>query len=520
MIVTRRSFVSSFAAAPAALSQGRRDPRPNFLVIMADDMGFSDIGCYGGEVSTPNLDRLAAQGVRFTQFYNCARCCPTRASLLTGLYNHQAGVGHMINDRGFPSYRGYLNDSCATFAEVLRPSGYTTLMSGKWHVGENKPHWPCDRGFDQYFGLISGASNYFRLDPGRKMALDHEPFTPPAQGFYMTDAISAHAVRMVRDAPPHKPFALYLPYTSPHWPLHALPEDIDKYRGKYMKGWDTLRAERHERMLAAGLVERRWPLSPRDPAIPAWAEIPLKDRALWDLRMAVYAAQIDRMDQGIGRVLEALRGSGRLDNTFVLFLADNGGCHEENIGGALEREAVDPNPGTADSFTSYRRNWANASNTPFRYYKSWVHEGGISSPLIAAWGGRVASPGRLESTPAHVTDIAPTLYDLAGAPYLKGRTPPEGRTLGPVLRGRKPAPRPLIAWEHQGHRAIREGDWKLVARHREPWELYNLSSDRTELKDLASSEAARGAGMQKRFLEWAERCGVLPWDKVNAPRKG
>lgn len=517
MPANRREFLAALAAAPAALAQPR-DSRPNFLIVMADDMGFSDIGCYGGEIATPNIDRLASQGVRFTQFYNCARCCPTRASLLTGLYNHQAGVGHMINDLGRPAYQGYLNERCATFAQVLKPAGYTTLMSGKWHVGENRPHWPLDRGFDQYFGLISGASNYYRLDSGRKMALGNQPYTPPGTGFYMTDAFTRHAERMVGEAPQDRPLALYLAYTAPHWPLHALPEDLDKYRGRYMKGWDVLRAERHERMKAFGLVDHKWPLSPRDSTVPAWSEIPAAGRRLWDLRMAVYAAMIDRMDQGIGRVLESLRRANRLENTVVLFLADNGGCHEENIGGGLEKKASNPEPGGVDSFTSYRRNWANASNTPFRYYKSFVHEGGIASPLVAWRAGGLKRPGRLYRKPAHVTDIAATLYDLAKAPYPAGRIPLEGRSLAPVFRGREPDPRQSFAWEHQGHGAVRDGDWKLVARHGQPWELYHLRDDRTELNDLGEKDPQRVRRMRRMYANWSTRCGVLPWEQVSRKR--
>ncbi|MCL4841509.1 MAG: arylsulfatase [Bryobacteraceae bacterium] len=522
MTLTRRHFTSLLAAAPASFAQPR--PRPNFLVIMADDMGFSDIGCYGGEVATPNLDRLAQRGVRFTQFYNAARCCPTRAALLTGLYPHQAGIGHMVNDRGIPAYQGYLNQHCQTMAESLKPAGYSVMMSGKWHVGENRPHWPLDRGFDQYFGLISGASNFFRLDPGRKMALNNEPYTPPKEGFYMTNAFTDHAARMVREAPKDKPLALYLPYTAPHWPLHALPQDIEKYRGKYMKGWDQLRAERYERLTAAGLIDKRWPLSPRDPEVPAWNSLPQKEREEWDLRMAVYAAMIDSMDQGIGRVLNALQQTGRLDNTLVLFLADNGGCHEgANIGGGLEKAAKSPVPGPADSFTSYRRPWANASNTPFRMFKSWVHEGGISSPLIAAWGNQIANPGSLYHHPAHVIDIVPTMLDLAGAQYPSQRngaplTPLAGRSFAPALRGQPLRARAVTGWEHQGHRALRQGSLKIVAKHNQPWEMYDMAEDRTELNNLAQKDPDRLRGMVKMYEHWARQCGVEPWDKVNPPK--
>lgn len=518
MGLDRRHFLASLAAAPSAFAAPRAKA-PNLLVILADDLGFSDIGPYGGEIETPNLDRLAREGVRFTRFYNCARCCPTRSSLLTGLYNHQAGVGHMIEDRGVPSYQGYLNDRCVTIAEALRPAGYSTLMSGKWHVGENRPHWPTDRGFDRYFGLISGASNYFRLDAGRKMAMDSEPWTPPADGFYMTDAITANAVRMVGEAARKPaPFFLYLAYTAPHWPLHALPADIEKYRGKYRKGWDRLRAERRERQLASGLLPAKWALSPRDSGVPAWDTLSGAEKDSWDLRMAVYAAQVDRMDQGIGKVLDAARQAGRLDDTLVLFLADNGGCAEENIGG--EAKAASSIPGGPDSFTSYRRPWANASNTPFRYWKQLVHEGGISTPFIARWPSGGAVRGSLNSTQGHVIDILPTLLDAAGCVYpktLAGRdiTPVEGRSLLAAVRGGHAPERRLTGWEHQGHRAVRLGDWKLVSRFGQPWELYQMEDDRTELSNLADREPDRLRAMEKEYQAWALRCGVVPWEKLN-----
>lgn len=519
-MLSRRGFLLSAASSALPLPAAAKDA-PDIVVILADDLGYSDIGAYGGEIETPALDRLAREGVRFSQFYNCARCCPTRSSLLTGLYNHQAGVGHMIQDRGLPSYQGYLNNSCVTMAEALRPAGYRTLMSGKWHVGEKRPHWPTDRGFDEYFGLISGASNYFRLDPGRQMAMNAEPWTPPNDGsFYLTNAITNNAVRMVRDAAKQKnPYFLYLAYTSPHWPLHALKDDIALYRGKYRKGWDRLREERHERQRGTKLHPRPWPLSPRPRTIPAWNDVSNQDE--WDLRMAIYAAQIHRMDRGIASVLDAARQAGRLENTLVLFMSDNGGCAEENIGG--EKQAVNPVPGGPDSFTSYRQPWASASNTPFRWWKQHVHEGGISSPLLACWPKGIKAPNRTVHTPGHVIDIMPTVLEAAGASYpsnLNGtqRLKPEGRSLRPALENRTLSAPDQLAWEHQGHRAIRQGEWKLVANQKEPWELYNLADDRTELKELAHSDPARVRKLESAWREWADRCGVVPFAQL--PRKG
>jgi len=345
--LSRRGFLKQAAATvvgtglgwqmlPALAASGTASaPRPNFLIILADDLGFSDIGCYGSEIRTPNLDRLATEGIRFTQAYSAARCCPSRAALLTGLNPHQAGMGGMVSkpDESEPPgpYQGYLNDRCVTLAEALRPAGYRAYMSGKWHVGEAPEHWPRRRGFDRYYGLISGASSYFEiLDEGedtRVMALDDAPTKPEGDHFYMTDAFTDYAVRYIEEHDAEQgPFLLYLAYTAPHWPLHALPEDIAKYRGQYRKGWDQLRAERYTRMREMGIIRSEWALSPRDPEVPAWEDVADKDDM--DLRMAVYAAMIDRMDQGIGRVLEALRKRGLDRDTLVLFLSDNGGCHE------------------------------------------------------------------------------------------------------------------------------------------------------------------------------------------------
>ncbi|MGH9627623.1 MAG: arylsulfatase, partial [Bryobacteraceae bacterium] len=484
--------------------------RPNIIVIMADDMGFSDLGCYGSEIRTPNLDGLAREGLRFTHFLNTARCCPTRAALLTGLYNHQAGVGHMIRDRGLPAYQGYLNEHCVTIAEALRAGGYRTAMAGKWHVGEERPHWPTQRGFERYFGLISGGSNYFRLDPGRKMAFNGEPYTPPAEGFYITDAFTDQALRSMDEfGGKQEPYFLYLAYTAPHWPLHALPDDIAKYEGKYMKGWDALRQERHERMIQMKLVDPNWPLTPRDPEVPAWESI--DDKKAWDRKMAVYAAQIDRMDQNIGRVLAKVKELGQEDNTLILFLADNGGCAEQVNRG---KEGVPP--GEADSFLSYGRAWANASNTPFRLYKHWVHEGGIASPLIARWPSVIRQRNAITHQTGHVIDLMATCLDAAGVKYPRTYQkreilPLEGKSLVPVFEGKERQEHEALYWEHEGNRAVRQGKWKLVSKHPGNWELYDLEADRTEMKNLASKDPERVERMLRMYDSWAERCGVVPW---------
>jgi len=503
----------------SAIDQARKNThsRPNIVLIMADDMGFSDIGCYGGEINTPNLDHLAAGGLRFTQFYNAARCCPTRASLLTGLYPHQAGIGHMVDNKGHPAYQGYLNDRCVTIAEAIKPAGYRTMMAGKWHVGENRPHWPTDRGFDKYLGLVSGGSNYWLLDQGRQMARDDEPFTPEGDGFYMTDAFTDTAVSFLTEhGRSDKPFFLYVAYTSPHWPLHAWPQDIAKYRGKYIDGWDALRQRRHRRMIELGIVDARWPLTPRDTSAPAWADV--KDKQAHDLKMAVYAAQIDRMDQCIGRIMETIRNLGAESNTLVLFLSDNGGCAEQ-----VNRGQPGVPPGPRESFLSYGLPWANASNTPFRRYKHWVHEGGIATPLIAYWPTVIKKGGALTHQPGHLIDIMATCLDVAGAEYPTehdGRklTPLEGKSLLPIFKGRHRPGHDAIYWEHEGNRAVRAGKWKLVAAHSQDWELYDLENDRTELNNLAPKYPQNVDKLRAMYERWAERCGILPWP-IKKPTK-
>lgn len=527
-MMTRREFMQTSAGALAlSAMQGRggaapnpAGKAPNIVVILADDLGFSDIGCYGSEIRTPHLDQLAANGLRFTQAYSAARCCPSRAALLTGLNPHQAGMGGMASrvSQDLPQegpYQGYLNDRCVTIAEALRPAGYSTYMSGKWHVGERPEHWPRKRGFDRYYGLISGASSYFEiLEAERKdrfMAQDDTRVFPEGDDFYMTDAYTDFAVDCINGHnAEERPFFLYLAYTAPHWPLHALPEDIAKYRGKYQIGWDRLREQRYARLLELGIIEPRWKLAPRDPDCPAWEDYGDKDEM--DLRMAVYAAMVDRMDQGIGRVMNALRRKGMEENTLVLFMADNGGCHE-NIRGRSNLHTPGTRAGERGSFLAYERPWANASNTPFRLFKHWVHEGGIASPLVAHWPAGIQQRGGLTHQVMHVTDIMATCLDLAGAPYPesfggKPITPLAGKSLAPVFRGETREAHDRLYWEHMNNKAIREGQWKLVAAKSGEWELYDLETDRTELNDLSQKDPDRAAAMLDAWKAWADQTGV------------
>jgi arylsulfatase A-like enzyme len=499
--------------------------RPSIVIIMADDMGFSDIGSYGGEIRTPNLDRLAHNGLRFSQFYNAARCCPTRAALLTGLYPHQAGVGHMVQDRGRPGYLGRLNERCVTIAEVLGAAGYQTIMSGKWHVtpydysAEPQLHrdsWPTRRGFRHFFGTLAGAGSYFTP----VSLMERERFIEPGEGFYYTDAINDYAARRVAEAEPG-PLFLYVAHVAPHWPLHALPEDIELYAGVYDVGWDELRARRHARLLETRLVDPDWPLTPRDDRVPAWSEA--SDRDWESHRMAVYAAQVDRMDRGIGRIVEALERTGRLENTLILFLADNGGCAEIIQGtdtrhGHFPRGGTRPEirPGGPDTYAAYGVGWANASNTPFRLYKQWVHEGGIASPLVAHWPKGIADRGAIRQQVGHVVDLMATSLDIAGVEYpteFQGRaiTPLEGISLVPAFADETLVRPQGLFWEHMGHRAVRIGDWKLVAERGQPWELYNLRADRTETEDLAERSPERVRTLVEAWEAWAERARVEPW---------
>jgi arylsulfatase len=508
--------------------------RPNIVVLLADDMGFSDLGCYGGEIYTPNINGLAGSGVRFTHFRNTARCCPSRASLLTGLYPHQTGIGHMVNPRpSLPGYQGDLNRSCVTIGEVLRGAGYQTMLSGKWHVTPNnarKHNWPLQRGFDRFYGILAGAASYYQP---WTLTRDNNPIEPEGSDFYLTDAIGSNAAAYIEDAAKRPdPFFLYVGFTAPHWPLHALESDIEVYRGHYRDGWDALRAERHERMINLGIVDKRWPLTPRDPDVPAWKDAPNRD---WEARrMEVYAAQVARVDRNVGTILGALRRSGKERETLILFLSDNGGCAENLPAGQLNnnspkktrdgrpmRPGNDPSilPGGEDTFASYGTGWANASNTPFRRYKHWVHEGGIASPLIAYWPAGIEQRNAITHEDGHVIDIMATCLDAADVRYPEVHngqrvTPLEGRSLLPACRNRKVSRRDAIYWEHEGNRAVLDGRYKLVSRFPDGWELYDMEADRSEMHDVAASDAARVERMSGRYDRWAERCNVRPWDEV------
>ena len=536
-------------------------PRPNIIVILSDDMGYSDIGCYGGEIQTPTLDRLAEGGLRFTQFYNTGRCCPTRASLLTGLYPHQTGVGHMMQDRGQDGYRGDLNTSCATIGEVLRPAGYATYAVGKWHVtkhtfpdsDEKKFNWPLQRGFDRYYGIINGASSLW--DPNslvrdnQLITIKNDPQYQPDEAYHFTDAISDNAVKFLREHDSPQPFFMYVAYTSAHWPMHARPRDIAKYEGMYDGGYEPIRQTRFERMKQLGVISPDAELSP---LVGKWEAVTDKE---WESAcMEVYAAMIDQMDQGIGRIVQTLEEQGALENTLIVFMQDNGGCAEaggRNPNGERVARADAPTlppidddvlhykgsvpkqtrdgypvrrghvmPGPADTYIGYGRNWANVSNTPFREYKHFVHEGGISTPLVVHWPRGFADKNALRAEPSHLIDIMATCVDVAGAEYpqeLNGGevTPLQGKSLVPVFRGES-LDREFLFFEHEGNRALRHGDWKLVAKGRAgrddvKWELYNIRTDRSELHDQSAENPDIFNMLKLKWQELAVEYQVIPW---------
>mgnify|MGYP001298128949 FL=1 len=516
---------------------GSERKQPNIVVIMADDAGYSDFGCYGGEIETPVLDKLAANGLRFSQFYNTGRCCPSRAALLTGVYQHQAGMGHMTKDRGLPSYSGTILPNVPTLAERLRQGGYRTMMTGKWHLGTEPKQSPIARGFDRFYGTRNFIDSYFTVLEHCPVFLDDKIVLPgtetpvnhlhPDQEWYTTDVFTDYALHFMDEAfkkHSNQPIFLYIAHNAPHFPLHAREEDTKKYRGRFRDtGWDKLRQQRYERMIELGLIKKEWALSPAD--VPKWDTYDAKLRDELDLKMALYSAIIDRMDQNIGRVIEKLRTAGRLDNTLFLFMVDNGvpgtGVHDWR--GLFAKNGRHPET-RVDNYSEWGRRggwssssgrgWANLSNAPFRMYKRYTHEGGVATPLIVHWPDGLKDQNTLRHSPGHIIDIAPTCLNAAGL-STKGM---EGQTLLPVFTKDSTQPRTLF-WEHEGNRAVRQGDYKLVAQHNTPWELYNMRKDRNELHDLSRSMPQKAAELKKLYEAWAHRVGAKPWDEVSIIRK-
>lgn len=548
IVALAASFATPLLAAPS---------RPNVLLILADDLGFSDLSCYGGEIPTPNIDRLAKGGLRFSAFYNSARCCPSRASLLTGLHPHQAGVGSFTTARPEPNkgpaYTGHLLPNTLTIPEALAQAGYSTWMVGKWHLGIPGP---VERGFQNYYGyrdLLAHSESqwkpgaYARLPQGTAPELSHQD-----RPFYATDVFTDYALEFLKQArrpdpnpdaksPAPRPWFLYLAHSSPHFPIHAPAASIEKHLATYRRGWDVLRAERFERLRKLGLVPADATLPPRSTVPvdrddiangfpgkqnPAWDSLPADRREDLARRMATYAAMVEHVDSGIGRIVADLQQHGELDNTLVFFLSDNGACYEWGPFGfdgtsragttTLHTGADLTQIGQPGSHSSYGSAWANLSNTPLKLYKHFCHEGGIASPLVVHWPAAIKSPGGWVHDPAHLMDILPTVLDAANIPAPQTRDGQplqaiEGIPLNPSFAGTA-LPRRALAFEHQGARSLRKGDWKISWGKRQTtkpaWELYQLSSDRSEQHDLAAENPALVRELAAEWQAWANKAGV------------
>jgi arylsulfatase len=533
--------------------------KPNVIVILTDDMGFSDIGCFGSEIKTPNIDKLAANGISFTHFYNTARCSPSRASLMTGLYPHQAGMGFLSN-YNFDE-EGYVDDlskKAVTMAEVFKQAGYATYMSGKWHMNKeksipkNRSNWPLQRGFDRFFGTLIGSGSFY--DPGTLMS--DNTFIAPGNDFYLTTAITDYAVKFINENPKNKPFFFYIAYTAAHWPLQAPESEVQKYKGVYDKGWDETRKLRFEKLKKLGIISNKAVLTERGVDIPEWKNEPLKD---WQVRrMEVYAAMVDIMDQGIGKIISTLEKKGELQNTVIFYMHDNGGCAETLNSNETEIPITDEQkkgkpfakdsiflgkiptytrdgefirsgkgvmPGPANTWTAYGEEWANVSNTPFRLYKHFVHEGGIATPLIIQWPEGIKAKGKLRTQPGHLIDIMATCVEIAGLQYpsnFNGNSihPLEGKSLVPAFTN-KPINREFIFWEHEGNRALRIGNWKLVSKTQKQrkftpadenaWELYDMEEDPSESNNLAFKYPDKVKTMAALWEKEAQRTMAKPW---------
>lgn len=490
---------------PESQGASKAGSRPNIILIMVDDMGWSDIGCYGGEVITPHLNRLAAQGMRFTQFYNNAKCTTTRASIVTGLWPRRQG--------------DLLKTNMVTLGEVLGEAGYQTSLSGKWHLGHDATTHPYHRGFQEFYGLLDGCCNFFnpaQPDPkykgGKTRVFGHndERINSFPDGYYTTDAFTTHAIQSIERAvkgDPDKPFFAHITYTAPHYPLHAKPQDIRKYKGKFMMGWDVMREQRRSRQLSMGLIDdETYPRANTDSRAYAWETA---DHEFEDHRMAVYAAMIDSVDQNIGRLRSALENLKVADNTLICFLSDNGGCAEEPGG----RDPNERHAGPGDDYVAVGPAWGWAQNAPFRKYKQWVHEGGANTPMIAWWPG-VIKKNTIERQPGHIIDFMATFIELAGATYPKEFNgerilPLEGRSLLPIFEGKKRLDHPYYAWEWSGNRAYRVGDWKVAwDKEFKEWELYDLSVDHTETNNLATAEPEKVKAMGAAWNKWATMTGA------------
>lgn len=505
------------------------DERPNILLIMVDDMGYSDLGCYGGEIQTPNIDKLAAKGIRFTQMHNEARCCPTRAALLTGHYSRQAGINGMgVN----------LSRNTATIAEILKENGYATGMTGKWHLSQTIPvknpveqlrwmahradygpfspleNYPCNRGFEEHWGVIWGVVNYF--DPF-SLVHNEEPIKEVPDDFYMTDFITQKSIDLIESyGKDDKPFFLYIAHTAPHWPLHALPEDIEKYKNTYTEGWDVIRKNRYYRMIEMGLIDAETFPLPENSSGKKWNDC--TEKAYEAACMAVHAAMIDRVDQGIGKIIDKLKETGQFENTVIFVLSDNGASYERGYPPGFDRpgftrdstiiEYNAPNPGAETTWNYLGNAWASAANTPFRFWKKESYEGGSATPLIVHWPAKLSKQqNTINHGVAHVIDVLPTCLALSGAKYPENfngqiTLKPSGKNLLPLIFGETESVHDTLYWEHEGGRAIRIDNWKMVSLPKQAWELFDLSTDHTESVNLATKYPEKVSEMNAAWEKW------------------
>lgn len=501
--------LAGIASCRSPLSQEATGNKPpNIIILFADDMGYSDLGCMGSEIRTPTLDRLAREGVLMTHFYTTSRCCPSRASLMTGQYSHRVGIGDMNFDWNLPAYRGFLTNGAVTIPEVLRENGYRTIMTGKWHIGDERPNWPINRGFDRFYGIPAGGGVHFWPPVGlERPVYRNEQRVTPGEDWYSTDAFTTEAISFIQEAQAdEKPFFLYTAYIAPHFPLQAWPEDIAKYEGVYEDGYQGIREARFNKQQQLGVLPDATALS--EPEHPAWGEV--KDPSEEALRMQVYAAMVDRLDQNVKRLMDFLETSGLAENTIVFFLSDNGGCPE------VRNNTPEETTGSPKSFVAYGKAWANVSNTPYRKYKAMEEEGGLLTPLIAHWPAVLTQPGLITHEPAHIIDFMATCLDLADVTYpdsLFGQATLSavGESFLPQLQGESADAGRTLFWEHEGNQAVRHGAWKLVRQHGQDWQLYNLDQDPVELHDLSVEFPDRVEELKERYQAWMAENQVLEW---------